>query len=83
MLIIEIIKFLILKSLGANNDDSINGYKLEMKLSSDDDSTISTIYEDTNINVLSYTLYQDNNNIIIGNTYYFYISGKNERGYIL
>ena len=41
MLIIEIIKFLILKSLGANNDDSINGYKLEMKLSSDDDSTIS------------------------------------------
>ena len=39
-----------------NNDIIITGYKLEMKLSSDDDSTISTIYEDTNINVLSYTL---------------------------
>ena len=65
----------------SNNDDSNNGYKLDMKLSSDDDSTISIIYEDTNINQFSYTLYQKNNYIIVGKIYYFYISGKNEREY--
>jgi titin len=65
----------------SNNDNSITGYKLEMKLSSDSDTLISTIYEDININTLSYTIYQDNNNIIVGNTYDFYISCTNERGY--
>ena len=65
----------------SNNDDSNNGYKLDMKLSSDDDSTISIIYEDTNINQFSYTLYQKNNYIIVGKIYYFYISGKKEREY--
>ena len=65
----------------SNNDISITGYKLEMRLSTDSDTEINTIYEDTNINTLSYTIYQDNNNIIVGNTYYFYISCKNEIGY--
>jgi len=66
----------------SNNDlNEIISYKLEYKLSTDNDDSITTIYESTNTNTYDYTLNTQDDNISLGNIYYFYISCSNEIGY--